>query len=203
MSDNLPFSQACENNKNYILEVLDRHLSAPERVLEIGGGTGQHAEHFTKHLPHLNWQATDLANNVDSLNQRILKAGRANLPRAIALDVTQHPWDCGNPSHIFTANSLHIMAESSVREFFAGTKEQIVSGGFLFVYGPFKYQGEFTSESNASFDLWLKARNPVSGVRDFETVNDYAANAGLVLLEDNDMPANNQLLVWRKQGSAA
>ncbi len=68
--------------------------------------------------------------------------------------------------------------------------------GLLLVYGPFKYNGEFTTDSNAHFDLWLKARDPVSGVRDFEWVNELAESAGLKLLEDNDMPANNQMLVW-------
>ena len=70
--------------------------------------------------------------------------------------------------------------------------------GLLLVYGPFKYNGEFTTDSNAQFDLWLKARDPVSGVRDFERINELAESVGLNLLEDNDMPANNQMLVWDK-----
>jgi cyclopropane fatty-acyl-phospholipid synthase-like methyltransferase len=199
MSDNLPFSQACENNKDFILNILSRHLSAPALVLEIGSGSGQHAVHFTQNLSHLIWQTTDLSQNIELLNKRILLAGRENLPPAIALDVTQEQWNCESPTHIFTANSLHIMAELSVREFFTGIGKTLVPGGMLFVYGPFKYQNEFTSESNARFDLWLKARDPESGIRDFETVNDYARSVSLVLEEDNAMPANNQLLVWKKQ----
>ena len=198
MPDNLPYSQACENNKDYILAVLSRHLSEPARITEIGSGTGQHAVHFTQHLPHLIWQTTDLSQNVELLNNRILLAGRNNLPPAIALDVTQEQWNCENPTHIFTANSLHIMAELSVRKFFAGIRKNLVPESMLFVYGPFKYQNEFTSESNARFDLWLKARDPESGIREFETVNGYAKSVGLVLEEDNVMPANNQLLVWKK-----
>ena len=199
MSENLPYSQACENNKDYILAVLSRRLSEPARVTEIGSGTGQHAVHFTQHLPHLIWQTTDLSENVELLNKRILLAGRKNLPSAISLDVTQEQWNCESPTHIFSANSLHIMAELSVRDFFTGIRKILVSGSMLFIYGPFKYQNEFTSESNARFDLWLKARDPESGIRDFETVNGYAISSGLVLEEDNVMPANNQLLVWKKQ----
>ena len=68
---------------------------------------------------------------------------------------------------------------------------------WLLLYGPFKYNGKFTTESNARFDDWLKQRDPASGVRDFEKVQDLAATPGLSLQEDNPMPANNQLLVFK------
>ena len=92
------------------------------------------------------------------------------------------------------------MPESAVRQFFAGVERHLSDDGLLLVYGPFKYGGEFTTASNADFDQWLKARDPLSGIRDFETVDACAASAGLMLIEDNAMPANNQLLVWRKVG---
>lgn len=38
--DALPFSQACENNKQPILEVLQNELQEHTHVLEIGSGTG-------------------------------------------------------------------------------------------------------------------------------------------------------------------
>ncbi|HSC87570.1 MAG TPA: DUF938 domain-containing protein, partial [Polyangiaceae bacterium] len=65
------------------------------------------------------------------------------------------------------------------------------------VYGPFNYGGGFTSDSNAQFDQWLKARNPLSGIRDFDAVDALARAAGLQLVEDRAMPANNRCLVWR------
>jgi hypothetical protein len=71
------------------------------------------------------------------------------------------------------------------------------TGGVLVVYGPFNYNGAFTSESNARFDAWLKARDPASGVRDFEAVDALARAQGLVLQQDIAMPANNRTLVWR------
>jgi len=198
MSEALPFSQSCENNKDFILEVLDRHLPSTCRVLEIAGGTGQHGVHFAGCLPNVTWQSSDLTENIDSLNRRFRLASLDNLPAAIPLHVSQADWDCGFPEHMFSANSLHIMSESCVKDFFLGVKRHLVPGGFLFIYGPFKYQGGFTTPSNAEFDLWLKARDPVSGIRDFETVDAYACEAGLAFIEDNAMPANNQLLVWQK-----
>lgn len=194
----LPFSQACENNKQVILQVLQRHLQEGDRVLELAGGTGQHAVYFAENLPLLHWQSSDIPANVDILNLRIEAARLANLPSALTIDVDQPDWSCNEPTAIFSANSLHIMSADSVENFFKGVGENLEAEGKLIIYGPFKYAGEFTTASNADFDLWLKDRNPVSGIRDFEWVDDLAAKASLRLVEDNAMPANNQCLVWQK-----
>lgn len=198
MLDDLPFSQASENNKTAILEVFSRHLGNKDTVLELAGGTGQHAVFFASLFTYLTWQSSDVPSNVESLNRRISIAELENLPPAISLDVNDKPWDCNAFDAIFTANSLHIMSADSVENLFSEVGGHINEGGIVCVYGPFKYGGEFTTESNANFDLWLKERDPVSGVRDFEWVNLLAEGAGLRLLEDNAMPANNQLLVWQK-----
>lgn len=200
----LPFSQSCENNKDPILAVLQRHLLAgkhhqPLRVLEIAGGTGQHAVHFTTHMPWLHWQSSDVPELVDTLNMRLCAAAQANLPLALPLDVTQQDWGVDSFDAVFTANSMHIMPATAVAEFFAHLDSVIASSGLLCVYGPFKYAGHFTTPSNAQFDLWLKSRNSLNGIRDFEWVNELASEAGLTLLEDNAMPTNNQMLVWKKQ----
>ena len=194
----LPFSQASENNKHFILEILKRHLRENERVLELAGGTGQHAVHFAQNMPELHWQSSDIPSNVDSLNLRIETSRLPNLPRAITVDVNSFPWRVDKATAIFSANSLHIMSAPSVENFFKGIDKNLERAGKLFVYGPFKYAGEFTTESNTGFDLWLKDRDAQSGVRDFEWINELASQAGLNLLEDNIMPANNQLLVWEK-----
>ena len=193
----LPFSQASENNRLPILEILRRHLAGRKTLLEIGGGTGQHAAFFAAQFPGLIWQSSDIPASVDMLNLRIAHAGLANLPLAFGLDVNENDWHCDRYHAAFTANSLHIMSEGSVENLFAGIIDHIEAGGLLLVYGPFKYHGEFTTGSNARFDVWLKQRDSVSGIREFEWVNDLAENAGFRLLEDNAMPANNQLIVWR------
>ena len=194
----LPFSQASENNKQFILEVISSHVQEGDEVLELAGGTGQHAVHFAKSLPGIHWQSSDIPSNVDTLNLRIAASKLPNLPAAITIDVNQSPWSCGVPRAIFSANSLHIMSADSVVNFFRGVGEVLRTSGILMVYGPFKYAGEFTTASNEGFDRWLKDRDPVSGIRDFEWVNELAEKASLSLIEDNAMPANNQLLVWMK-----
>jgi len=197
VEESLPYSQASENNKRHILEVLQRHLSERNSLLEIAGGTGQHAVFFAEQFPYLRWQSSDLPEAVTNLNLRLALANLPNLPNGIALNVDSPSWDYGVVDIIYSANSLHIMSTASVEHFFAGVERHLTPGGLLLVYGPFKYNGDFTTESNANFDLWLKDRNPVSGVRDFEWVNTLAEAVGLSLVEDNVMPANNQLLVWK------
>lgn len=195
----LPFSQSCENNKEFILAQLRRHFTKPfGRVLEIAGGTGQHAEYFAHKMPHLHWQSTDVPENVALLNLRLEAAALPNLPIARAFDVTQDKLSHSPLDYVFSANSLHIMPAEAVTDFFRHMRYLLASSGVLCIYGPFKYKGEFTTPSNAEFDLWLKGRNAASGLRDFEHVLALAEQSGLSLLEDNPMPANNQLLVWTK-----
>jgi SAM-dependent methyltransferase len=194
-----PFSQACENNKAPILEVLERVFAPCRSVLEIGSGTGQHAVHFAPRLPQLYWQPSDVPENLPGIAQWRAAEPASNLLAPIALDVRARHWGVAPVDGRFTANTLHIMSWSTVQAFFAGLPGVLAPGGVLAVYGPFNYGGEYTSESNARFDQWLKARAPHQGIRAFEAVAELAAGAGLELREDNVMPANNRLLVWRRK----
>ena len=198
MPEVLPFSQAAENNKQPILDVLERHLQDAKTLLEIGSGTAQHAVFFAERFPGLFWQATDIPSAVKTVKQRIDAANLPNLSQPLALDVDEIPWPLASYSAVFTANSLHIMSAISVQNFFSEVGRHVNVGGLLLIYGPFKYGGEFTTESNARFDLWLKDRDPLSGIRDFEWISELATASGFSLVEDNAMPANNQLLVWSR-----
>jgi len=193
----LSFSDACERNKGPILEVLRTAFADRRRVVEIGSGTGQHAVHFARHLPHLQWQATDRADYLPDLAARIAAEGPPNLASPVELDVLQEPWPDLRADAVFTANTLHIMSWPAVEAFLAGLPRLLETGGVLAIYGPFKYGGQFTTDSNAAFDAMLRERDPQSGLRDFEAVNALAEAAGLKLVTDHAMPANNQLLIWR------
>lgn len=193
----LAFSDACERNKDPILKILTVAFAGSRRVLEIGSGTGQHAVHFARHLPHLAWQPTDMDENLPGLAQRVRLEGPPNLLAPLELDVRGARWPAGPFDAVFSANTLHIMDWESVRHFFRGVGAML-SAGVLCVYGPFRYGGRYTTESNAAFDRTLRARDPASGLRDFEAVNELAAEQGLALTADHAMPANNQTLVWKK-----
>ena len=187
-----PFSEACERNREPILAVLRRALGTRRKVLEIGSGTGQHAAFFSQALPHLTWQASDVAAHLPGIREWGVEP--------IELDV-EGPWPRINADAAFTANTCHIMSWSQVEKMFAGLGAIATLESFC-VYGPFNYGGKFTSESNARFDAMLRARDPLSGVRDFEEIVALAARQGMVLQEDNALPANNRLLVLRRAAGA-
>ena len=183
-----PFSEASERNRGPILAILRRVFNDRKRVLEIGSGTGQHAAYFSAELPHLVWQASDVAEHLPGIRQWVSN------PAPIELDVDK-PWPEVQADAVFSANTCHIMSWPQVERMFEGIGS--LQPEVLALYGPFNYDGRHTSESNARFDAMLRARDPLSGIRDFEKVNALAQAAGLALAEDNAMPANNRLLVWR------
>jgi SAM-dependent methyltransferase len=193
----LPHSDACERNKGPILQVLRPAFSACKHVLEIGSGTGQHAVHFAVEMPWLVWQPSELAEFMPELRKRIFSEGPSNLRAPVELDVTQLPWDVRRVDGVFTANTLHIMHWPQVEALFAGLPTVVKPEAVLAIYGPFRYSGEYTSKSNESFDTLLHARDPQSGIRDFEEVDALARGAGFALVADHPMPAHNQTLVWR------
>lgn len=196
-----PFSQACENNKGPILEVLKTAFADKKSILELGSGTGQHAVYMAQALPQLQWQTSDLSENMPGINRWIDEEQAVNVLRPLQIDISQH-WPnedlLSNFDGVFSANTCHIMPWETVQQFFAGLAS-MSAGSTLVIYGPFKYQGNFTSESNERFEHWLKSQEPHRGIRDFEAVCDEARKAGFDLLNDHQMPANNQLLVWQKR----
>ncbi|MBX2849301.1 MAG: DUF938 domain-containing protein [Acidiferrobacterales bacterium] len=206
---NLPFSQACERNKDPILEVIQPHLKQAKSVLEIGSGTGQHALYFAQNLVHLNWQTSDQEMYLAGINAQINNAkdhdrGLSNLLSPFELDVTQKHWlpkSLQNQKYdaIYSANTLHIMAWPQVEALFEGLYQVTKEGTYLIVYGPFKYQGKFTSESNGVFDQDLRSRGVGSAIRDIEAADKLANSAGFKLVEDVAMPANNQCLIWQNR----
>jgi SAM-dependent methyltransferase len=180
--------------------VLQRWLRDPGLVLEIGAGTGQHAVHFARHLPHLSWQPTEQFDNLVALAARVTVEGPCNLLAPVELDIGATEWPCDTDSvdAVFTANTLHIVSWPLVQALFQGVGRVLRDDGLLVVYGPFRYGGQFTSHSNHAFDEMLRSRDPASGIRDFEAVDALAVAQGLRLVEDCAMPANNQTLVWRR-----
>ena len=64
------------------------------------------------------------------------------------------------------------------------------------LYGPFKRNGEHTSESNARFDQSLKGQNPDWGVRDLDVVSDIGMKNGFNNHDVIEMPANNLAIIF-------
>jgi len=195
----LPFSAACERNKDPILEVLRVRLAARAQVLEVGSGTGQHAVHFSRALTHLVWHPTEQLAYLADLAERVKLEGPHNLRVPTLLDVRQAVWPLRAVDAVFTANTLHIMSWDEVMALFRGIGTVLAPGGALCIYGPFRYQGRYTSDSNREFDRMLQERDPHSGIRDIDAVSSLAGQYGMELDADHDLPANNRLLVFTKE----
>jgi hypothetical protein len=194
-----PFSESSEQNREPILAVLRTVFADRRRVLEIASGTGQHAVHFGESLPHLVWQTSELVHNHSGIKAWLDEAALPNVLPPVALDVNDDAWPVGTVDAIFNANTVHIVSWPSVERMFAGIGRVLELGGLLCLYGPFNYNGAFTSDSNARFDVWLKNRDPASGIRDFEAIDRLAEAQGLHLQHDIEMPVNNRSLIWRRE----
>jgi hypothetical protein len=193
-----PFSQACENNKQPILECITGIFTSPGTILEIGTGTGQHAVHFASALPHLVWQPSDRPGATGHCLGRFKEAALANLLPPVSLDVASESWPIESPDGAYSANTAHIMAWEEVEAMFAGLGKRLATGMPFCLYGPFSYGGSHTSDSNRQFDHHLRFQAPHMGIRDMDDLLKLADKVGFRLESDHEMPANNRCLVWRK-----
>ena len=193
-----PCAESSEQNWKPIFSAIHPLLASAGSVLEIGSGTGQHAVYFSELLPHLTWQCSDRLENHAGIKMWIDDTGLDNVLQPLELDTVQSSWPDVVYDAIFSANTVHIMGWEAVEAFYAGAGKCLKPGGMLLLYGPFNYHGQFTSDSNARFDQWLKDRDPQSGIRDFEELDRLASQAGMELAEDYEMPENNRLLYWKR-----
>ncbi len=192
------YAESCEQNSASILSVIQEVLVGSGSLLEIGSGTGQHAVTFSAQMPHLIWHTSDRLENHAGIFLWFDESGLENIRAPLLLDVTQVEWPSIEVDGVFTANTVHIMHWLEVEALFAGVGRLLSVGGHFLAYGPFNYGYQFSSESNARFDQWLKARDPLSGVRDFEALDKLANHAGMILRNDYAMPENNRILHWQK-----
>lgn len=194
-----PFSQACENNKEPILKILNEYLSGDEHVLEIGSGTGQHARYFADNLPNILWQPADLQTNHSGIEAWIQDCKHNNIRSPLTLNVTdQKAWPAEHYDAIFTANTMHIMSWQEVEVMFKLVASCLKEQGLFFSYGPFNRDGKFTSASNKAFDASLRQKEPHMGIRDLNDIQKDAEQNLMELKQIHTMPANNMLLVFTK-----
>jgi cyclopropane fatty-acyl-phospholipid synthase-like methyltransferase len=198
---NKPFSQACENNKQPILQVI-RNFFVAGTILEIGSGTGQHAVYFAEHLPSVFWQTSDQSHYHEGINLWLDDYEGENLGRPLSFDVNQDELPIDKVAGIFSANTAHIMGWSSVINMFSKAGRLLEEGHYFCLYGPVNMNGTYTSDSNRAFDQHLKNTDPEMGIRDLEALTELAEQSGFRLYQLHQMPANNVLMVWQKYSPA-
>ncbi len=195
------FAPACERNRDPILSVLSEIITGEGLVLEIGSGSGQHAAYFAEMFPYAQWQPTDLDENHASIRAWTEESDVDNVLSPLVLDLNEADWPVLHANVVVCINTIHIVSWPLVEKLFNGVGQALSADGIFYVYGPYRYANRPLEPSNEDFDRWLKERDPESGVRDFEAVNDLAAVAGLSLVEDREMPANNRSIWWVKNNT--
>ncbi len=194
-----PTAPATDRNRDAILEVLRQEFEQVSSVLEIGSGTGQHAIYFGDKMPWLEWQTSDRSENHPGINAWVAESSLHNVRSALDLDVEKVTQLAEVYDAVFSANTAHIMSFDAVICMFAIVGRTLREGGVFCLYGPFKLDGDFTSPSNQAFDRSLRSQDPKMGIRDFETLLELGMENGLRTVRRYALPANNMLLVWRKE----
>lgn len=193
-------SPASIRNAGPILEVLKAHLPARGRVLEIAGGSGQHAVAFAGALPGLEWTPSDPSPEARaSMAAWAAWAKLPNLQPPLALDMLDEAgWPTARPDAVLCINMIHISPWTATAGLMRLAGRILRRpGGLLALYGPYHEPEVELAPSNAEFDLSLKARNPDWGLRHRDAVVAEAKTAGLALTRRIGMPANNIMLLFR------
>ena len=193
-----PFSPSCERNRGPILNILSAYLPDHKRLLEVGSGTGQHAVYFAPKFSNLTWITTDRIENHEGIKAWLEEEACPNIEGPLSFNLGEDSFPAANIDVVFTANTFHIMPWEMVQELISLSGANLEKGSVFIVYGPFTYDGEFTSPSNKEFHQILRQRASHQGIRDFKNVNEMFVKAGFKLQEDFSMPANNQTLVFKK-----
>ena len=190
---------ATARNSEPLAEVLAGELPNEGLVLEIASGTGEHAVFMAKRFPALDWQpsdcATDALHSVDAWAQ---EAGLANLRPAIALDAAAGDWPVESAAAVLCVNMVHISPWQATVGLFEGAGRVLASGAPLLLYGPFVEDDVETAPSNLAFDDSLKARDPAWGLRQVGELDGLARANRLSRAARHIMPANNLVLVYRR-----
>jgi SAM-dependent methyltransferase len=197
--DQRKFAPATQRNREPILEVLLEVLPKHGTILEIASGTGEHAAFFAYHLAPRQWLPSD--------PNPELRASIAAWAEYFPCDSIQPPLDLDASSPIWpiekeplpeppisaivNINMIHISPWSACLGLMAGAGRILPPGGILYLYGPYKQNGEHTAPSNAAFDESLQAQNPDWGVRNLEDIIKVAKTHNLSLQKIYSMPANN------------
>ena len=192
-------NNAADNNKQPILNTLQKLSLLKGKVVEIGSGPGQHGIHFCQQVSALTWQPTEIESKLPLTLQWYdvsQKQGLTNYLKPFAFHIGSDSITASDFDLVYSANVLHIISEELAQHLIKQLVETMNSGQKLICYGPFKKDSEYTSESNRDFDQWLFSEG-YGGMQDLTDVENWS-NGELSLMQVKNMPANNFIVVYQK-----
>lgn len=198
-----PCAEYAQRNAGPILEVLRHELRGHTDVLEIGSGTGQHAIRFAAELVDVQWRTSDLEENHAGIRSWIADSGLPNVHGPVSLDVTSAELPVESCDVVFSSNTAHIMSADAVEAMFALVGAALRPHGLFILYGPFRRDGQFNTQSNADFDASLRSRDPAMGIRDLDALDKLGVENGLRRVSLYAVPSNNLVAVWQKTPTSA
>ncbi|MBC9205989.1 DUF938 domain-containing protein [Roseomonas aerophila] len=190
---------AAARNRDPILQALKPHLPPSGLVLEVASGTGEHILHLAQALPGLRWQPTE----PQPEGRASIDAWAAGLPNvlpALPLDAAGDDWPVLRADVVLCINMIHIAPWAAAEGLFAGAARLLGPGGLLALYGPYHRKGQKLEPGNAAFDAELRQRDPAWGLREVGEVAALAGRCGFGAPEVVEMPANNLMLLFRREG---
>ncbi|HEY0182303.1 MAG TPA: DUF938 domain-containing protein [Rhodopila sp.] len=191
---------AVARNRDAILQVLQSVLPPAGVVLEVASGTGEHAVHFARAFPALQWQPSDPSPEARrSIAGWIAVDALPNIRPPIDLDAETGLAAIAKADAILCVNMLHISPWSATEGLMQGAGRLLGPGAPLCLYGPFKRPDHPLEPSNRAFDADLWQRDPRWGLRELDAVTACAAAHGLALDQVVAMPANNLMPIFRAQ----
>ncbi len=192
------YSKACERNQEPIGDVLAEVLAPSATVLEVGSGTGQHAAAFAKRFSGIIWQPTNRPGRLDSIRAWRRDADLENICAPLEFDLFDDNAPIDEADAVMATNVIHIAPWEAVDRLFFHASQVLNPGGLVILYGPYRYEGRPLEPSNERFDQHLRARDPKSGIRLFEEVDEVAQEYGFSHRETRRLPANNDIHWWVK-----
>ncbi len=192
-----------ERNRDPILKILKEIITSDnQRLLEVGTGSGQHSIYFAPHFKHLAWITSDILQKHNAITDLLRKSTIKNIHGPVEFEVGKDPFPKQRFDLSFTANTFHIMHWKIGKTLIKLWGNHLREGAQVIIYGPFNYNGEFTSESNKTFDQKLKAQDSKMGIRSFEDIKKVMIKNGFSFTKDYEMPANNRMLLFTKLGNS-
>lgn len=198
------FAPATERNRQPLLDVLAPRLRQADTLLEVASGSGEHAVWLGARMTWLRWLPSDPSPEARaSIEGWIAETGVANVAPPRLLDASADDWPLNADElpldAMLAVNMLHISPWRAGLGLLAGAGRYLRADGLLFLYGPFIRPEFETAASNLAFDADLRQRNREWGLRTLPELQAAGLDNGLSLDEVVEVPANNLILVFRRQ----